>query len=112
MFSKGKYNRVKKESTITRDEFLEYTKSVWSFKTESAKKVKHPAPFPVELPYRCIQLYTFKDDVIFDPFCGVGSSAIAAISLNRHYLGIDNNSKYTKIAKDRIKLFKKSQDPQ
>ncbi len=107
MFSKGKYNRIKKQSTITRDEFLEYTKSVWSFKTERAKKVNHPAPFPIELPYRCIQLYTFKNDIIFDPFCGSGSSAIAAISLNRNYLMIDNNSKYTKIAKDRINSFKK-----
>ena len=107
MFSKGKYNRVKKKSTITRDEFLKYTKSVWSFKAERAKKVKHPAPFPVELPYRCIQLYTFKDDVIFDPFCGSGSSAIAAILSDRHYLMIDSNSKYTRISKDRIKSFKK-----
>lgn len=105
MFSKGKFNRKskKKESTISRDEFLEYTKSVWSFNPERAKKVNHPSPFPVELPYRCIQLYTFKDDIVFDPFCGSGSTALAAINSNRHFLMIDNNKDYVKTTKSRIK---------
>lgn len=105
IFSKGKFNRISKDrqSTITRDEFLEYTKSVWSFKPERAKTVNHPAPFPVELPHRCIQLYTFKGDIVFDPFCGSGSTAIAAINSNRHYLMVDSNSDYVKTAKSRIK---------
>ncbi|MHA1360667.1 MAG: DNA-methyltransferase, partial [Candidatus Helarchaeota archaeon] len=77
IFSKGKFSRKKKEkeNSIKRNEFLEYTKSIWSISPESAKKVGHPAPFPVELPYRCIQLYTFKGEVILDPFCGVGTTA-------------------------------------
>lgn len=102
IFSKGKFGRKKGNSTITRDEFLEYTKSVWSFVPERAKKVGHPAPFPVELPYRCIQLYTFEGDVVFDPFCGSGSSAIAAIRSNRGYLMVDNNMEYVATAKRRI----------
>ena len=105
VFSKGSFGRKKenKKDTITRDEFLEYTKSVWSFKPESAKKINHPAPFPVELPYRCIQLYSFKGDVIFDPFCGSGSTGVAAIQSGRHFLLVDKNKDYVKIAKKRIK---------
>ena len=105
IFSKGKFNRKskEKESTISRDEFLEYTKSVWTFNPERAKKVNHPAPFPIELPYRCIQLYTFKNDIVFDPFCGSGSTAISAINSQRHFLMIDNNEDYVKTTKSRIK---------
>ena len=102
VFSKGDFGRRSQKSTITRDEFLEYTKSVWQFNPESAKRVQHPAPFPVELPYRCIQLYTFEDDIVFDPFCGSGTSAVAAIKSNRKFLMIDNNKKYVQIAKNRI----------
>lgn len=107
IFSKNKFSRerLEKENTITRDEFLEYTKSVWKFSPERAKKVGHPAPFPVELPYRCIQLYSFKDDVVLDPFCGVGTTAIAAIKSNRHYLMFDNNRNYVSKAKERISEF-------
>jgi len=107
VFSKGQFGRngKVKENTISRDEFLEYTKSVWKFAPERAKKVGHPAPFPVELPYRCIQLYSFKDDIILDPFCGVGTTAIAAIKSNRHFIMIDNNQKYVTAAKRRIKEF-------
>jgi len=104
MFSKGKFGRngKGKESTVTRDEFLEYTKSVWNFQPESARRVGHPAPFPVELPYRCIQLYTFKDEVVLDPFCGVGASAIAAIKTGRHFIGIDIDIEYVERARERI----------
>ena len=103
VFSKGRFGRKNGKNTITRDEFLEYTKSVWSFGPESAKKVSHPAPFPVELPRRCIQLYTFEGDIVFDPFCGSGSAAIAAIRSNRDFLMVDSNRKYAAIAKRRIK---------
>ena len=102
IFTKGKYGRKKGTNTITRDQFLEYTKSVWRFSPENAKKVGHPAPFPVELPYRCIQLYSFEGDVVFDPFAGSGSSAIAAIRSGRDYLMIDNNKEYIKIMKKRV----------
>ncbi|MEM3085222.1 MAG: site-specific DNA-methyltransferase, partial [Nitrososphaerales archaeon] len=85
--------------------FLEYTKSIWEFAPESAKAVGHPAPFPIELPYRCIQLYTFKDEVVLDPFCGAGTTAIAAINTNRHYIGFDNNMEYVEKARKRIKEY-------
>jgi len=103
MFSKGKFNREKiRNSTIKRHEFLEYTKSVWNFGPESAKKVNHPAPFPVELPRRCIQLYTFEGEVVFDPFCGSGSTAIAAIRSGRNFVMVDSDKKYVATAKKRI----------
>ncbi|MEM2760182.1 MAG: site-specific DNA-methyltransferase [Nitrososphaerales archaeon] len=107
IFSKGKFSRsaMNNENTVTRDEFLEYTKSIWEFAPESAKAVGHPAPFPIELPYRCIQLYTFKDEVVLDPFCGAGTTAIAAINTNRHYIGFDNNMEYVEKARKRIKEY-------
>jgi len=76
-------NNNKKENTITKEEFLNFTKSIWKFPAESAKRVGHPAPFPLELPHRCIQLYTFKCDVVLDPFCGVGTTCLAAAKLGR-----------------------------
>lgn len=106
MFSKDTFKRPnpdKRENTITRDDFLELTKSVWKFNTESAKKVKHPAPFPVELPRRVIQLYTFKDEIILDPFMGVGSTAIASIKSGRNFVGYDISKEYCDIANHRIK---------
>lgn len=103
IFSKGKFDRRNGgKSTISRDEFLEYTKSVWSFGPESAKRVNHPAPYPIELPYRCIQLYTFEGDIVFDPFCGSGSSAIAAIRSGRGFLMVDSSKEYTGIAGRRV----------
>jgi site-specific DNA-methyltransferase (adenine-specific) len=107
VFSKGSMRRERegRESTIARDEFLEYTKSVWSFPTESAKRVGHPAPFPEELPYRLIQLYTFEGDVVLDPFCGSGTTCVAALKTKRHYVGFDINEEYVSLAKDRISAF-------
>lgn len=102
IFTKGKFGRNKGTNTITRDQFLEYTKSIWNFKPERAKHVGHPAPFPVELPYRCIQLYSFKGDVVFDPFAGSGSTAIASIKSGRDYLMVDNNREYVRRMKNRI----------
>ncbi len=104
IFSKGKFSRnsKNKQPTISKEEFLEFTKSIWTFLPESAKKVGHPAPFPIELPYRCIQLYTFKDEVILDPFCGVGTTAIAAIKTGRHYICLDNKAEYVDMANQRV----------
>jgi len=105
IFSKELYGRNKlsiKEDTITRNDFLELTKSIWRFNTESAKKVKHPAPFPIELPRRAIELYTFKGDVILDPFVGSGSTAIAALQTGRHFVGYDISKEYVDIANKRI----------
>jgi site-specific DNA-methyltransferase (adenine-specific) len=107
VFSKGKFSRngKGKKPTISKDEFLEFTKSVWSFQPESAEKVGHPAPFPVELPYRCIQLYSFKDEVVLDPFCGVGSTCFAAMKAGRHFIGIDIDKDYVEKAKERVELL-------
>ena len=108
VFSNGIFTREApkgRESTISRDEFLEYTKSVWTFSAESARKVGHPAPFPVELPYRLIQLYTFEEEVVLDPFMGSGQFAIAAIKTKRHYVGYDINEGYVKLAERRIKDY-------
>ena len=108
VFSKGSFNRKVlsgKISTITKADFLELTKSVWTFPAESARKVGHPAPFPVELPYRLIQLYTFEEEVILDPFMGSGQAAIAAIKANRHFSGYDISEEYVKLAEGRIKEY-------
>ena len=104
VFSKEKFQleRRNKENTMSKEEFLEYTKSVWEFPAESAKKVGHPAPFSIELPYRCIQLYTYKGDVVLDPFCGVGSSGLAAIKTDRHFIGLDITQEYVDKANIRI----------
>lgn len=107
IFSKDNFSREKhhKESTITKEEFLKFTKSVWTFPAESAKRVGHPAPFPIELPYRLIQLYTFKGDIVLDPFIGSGQTAIAAIKTRRYYIGYDINQEYIWLAQRRIKEF-------
>jgi site-specific DNA-methyltransferase (adenine-specific) len=105
-FSKGGMAREDNgESDLTRDEFLSYTESIWRIRTESAIKIGHPAPYPVELPYRAIKLYSFKNDVVLDPFMGSGSTAIAALKAGRHYLGYELNADYIQIAKRRIQEF-------
>ncbi len=106
VFSKGNFRRAKMDGrtdTITRDEFLEFTKSVWTFTAESAKKIGHPAPFPVELPYRLIQLYTYTDEVVLDPFMGSGQTALAALKANRHYVGYEVNADYLALTEKRIR---------
>jgi site-specific DNA-methyltransferase (adenine-specific) len=104
VFSKQGYNRPLqgRSPTITRDEFLEFTKSVWHFPAESAKKVGHPAPFPIELPYRCIQLYTAEEEVILDPFMGAGATALAAKKTSRRFVGYEIEKKYCDIAIHRL----------
>jgi DNA modification methylase len=108
IFSKGKFKRESKgrRSTITKEEFLEYTKSIWRFLPESAQRVGHPAPFPIELPYRCIQLYTYEEEIVLDPFCGVGSTAIAALKTGRHFICFDNNFEYVEKSKNRLEEHK------
>jgi len=105
VYSKGQFGRVKneKENSISKEDFLELTKSIWQFSTASAKKVGHPAPFPIELPRRCIELYSLKNDIIVDPFNGSGTTCIAAAKTHRKYIGIDISEEYTKLAKQRIK---------
>ena len=105
VMSKGDFKRRRppgRRDTITREEFLEFTRSVWRFPPESARRVGHPAPFPVELPYRCIQLYTFEGDVVLDPFAGSGTTCLAAAKTRRHYICIDINEEYARLARERL----------
>ena len=85
---------------------MEFTKSVWTFPAVSARSVGHPAPFPVELPHRLIQLYTYEDEVVLDPFMGSGQAAIAALNDNRPYVGYEIESQYVRLAEKRIKRFR------
>jgi len=89
-------------SDITREEFMRDTLSVWEVRPESAKKIGHPAPFPVELAARVIKLYSYVGDVVLDPFCGSGTTCVAAKQLGRHYVGIDNNQDYCQLAESRL----------
>ncbi len=105
VFQKPPFGRKKpegREPTIDRDDFLALTKSVWEFGPQSAKRAKHPAPFPVELPRRLIQLYTFSGEVVLDPFMGSGASAIASATHGRRYVGYEVSEDYAEIARERI----------
>ncbi len=107
IFSKGSFSRRKggKENTIKKEEFLEWTKSVWTFPAVSAKSIGHPAPFPEELPRRLIQLYSFKEDIILDPFCGSGTTCLSTLKDERHYVGYDINQEYVDLAHNRVNSF-------
>ena len=105
VFSKDNFRRDRvegREDTITKEEFLEFTRSVWSFPAKSARKVGHPAPFPAELPYRLIQMYTFEGEVVLDPFMGSGQTALAARRARRHFVGYETNPEYVALAERRI----------
>jgi site-specific DNA-methyltransferase (adenine-specific) len=104
VFSKGGFSQKRRgaESTISREEFLEWTKSVWTFPAVSAKKVGHPAPFPEELPHRLVQLYTFKGDVVLDPFAGSGTTCRVAKVDGRSFIGYEINPEYAALANRRI----------
>ena len=92
------------KSTIEKDEFMESTLSIWNITAEKAKKIGHPAPFPVELPKKFINLYSFKDDLILDPFIGSGTTAVASKLLERKYVGYEINKNYIEIANNRLKM--------
>ncbi len=112
VFCKDTFTRLnpyKRKSTITKEEFLEFTKSVWRFAAERASKVGHPAPFPVELPYRLIQLYTFEGEVVLDPFVDSGTTCIAALKAKRKYVAYDIDEKYCALANRRIDQFLREQ---
>jgi DNA modification methylase len=94
--------RLPFENTISKEEFFASTLDVWEIRPEHARRVGHPAPFPVELPERLIQLYTYRGDVVLDPFLGSGSAAVAAIRTERHYVGYDTDPAYIALAEARI----------
>ncbi len=100
---KESYRRLRRGAdTIAKDEFMAATTSVWSIPSESARRVGHPAPFPVALPRRLIELYTFAGDLVLDPFIGAGASAVAAVEAGRSFVGYDTDADYLRIAEDRI----------
>jgi site-specific DNA-methyltransferase (adenine-specific) len=107
IFSKGDYRREGKNkiNTISKEQFMEWTKSIWTMNAESARRIGHPAPFPEELPYRLIQLFSFKDDIILDPFIGSGTTGIAALKSTRNFVGYEVNADYIKLAKKRLQSF-------
>src|SRR4051794_3234423 len=111
--SKGRFDRavsrperVKRglphENTISKEEFMEATLDVWNIAPESAKRVGHPAPFPIDLPARCIRLFTYVDDVVLDPFMGSGTTAVAAIRNDRRFIGFETDPTYVELAETRI----------
>jgi len=104
VFSKAGFRRPKqdRENTIQREDFLAWTKSVWDFPAVQARKIGHPAPFPIELPHRCIQLYTYLGDIVLDPFAGSGTTCLAAQQDGRHYLGYEVNAEYCLLAEKRL----------
>jgi DNA modification methylase len=110
IFSKGSFSLSRTEeeksegriNTIEKQEFIDLTKSIWRFPTASAKRIGHPAPFPIELPRRSIEFYTYAGDVVLDPFIGAGSTALAALSTGRFYVGFDISQDYIDLANNRI----------
>jgi site-specific DNA-methyltransferase (adenine-specific) len=109
IFSKGDYKRhisrkeiALKKNTISRDQFLEWTKTIWQMNAESARRIGHPAPFPEELPYRLIQLYSFETDVVLDPFMGSGTTAVAALRSGRKFIGYDIVEDYIQLSERRV----------
>lgn len=106
VFSKGDYKKEKnnKDNTISKENFMEWTKSIWTMKAESAKRIGHPAPFPEELPYRLIQLYSFKNDIVLDPFMGSGTTALASLKSERKFVGYEIKEEYVKLSYDRLNL--------
>jgi site-specific DNA-methyltransferase (adenine-specific) len=91
-----------KTSDISRDDFMNWTNGLWTFNGESKKRTGHPAPFPIELPQRCMRLFSYVDDVILDPFLGCGTTLVAAVLNNRKGIGIDVDLEYCKLAKKRL----------
>ena len=112
VFSKGDYKRDRnkqekesKQDSISRDDFMEWTQSIWTFNAESAKRIGHPAPFPIDLPYRLIQLLSFTNDIILDPCMGSGTTGIASLKSNRNFIGFDTSKEYIALANNRVQFF-------
>jgi site-specific DNA-methyltransferase (adenine-specific) len=100
---KQQWEKISKgKSDITRDEFIEWTNGVWNFSGENRKKIGHPSPFPVELPRRCIKLFSFVGDLVLDPFLGSGSTLIACLETDRAGIGVEINKGYCELAIKRL----------
>lgn len=93
------------KSDITREEFIEWTNAVWNFGGENRTRIGHPSPFPVELPRRCIKLFSFVGDTVLDPFLGSGTTLIACLETNRIGIGVEIDKKYCNLAVKRLKAY-------
>ncbi|MCB0107542.1 MAG: site-specific DNA-methyltransferase, partial [Caldilineaceae bacterium] len=103
VFAKEHFSRPDKgQSDIARDEFMAATLSIWEIPAESAKRIGHPAPFPIALAERVIRLYSYVDDVVLDPFMGSGTTAVAAVTTGRHFIGFDTDEAYLDVARERV----------
>ena len=105
VFNKGIFTckkNIEQQLTIERDQFLEWTKSVWNFSAESAKRMQHPAPFSIDLLRRAIQLYTLKKDVVLDPFMVSGTTAVATTRANRNWVGSEFSKEYADLVNVRL----------
>jgi site-specific DNA-methyltransferase (adenine-specific) len=113
LVSKGRFDRAitrKKreaqrlpfENSISKEDFMAGTLDVWRIRPESARRVGHPAPFPVELPEKCIHLFSYVGDTVLDPFLGSGSTAVAAARTGRHFVGFDTEREYAQMAAERV----------
>ena len=111
--SKGRFDRARRAparaaadlpavGSATADEFMEATTDVWEIRPASARRIGHPAPFPIELPQRLIDLYTYRSDLVLDPFVGAGTTAVAAVRTGRHYVGFDTDAAYVDLAQRRV----------
>jgi len=89
-------------SDIDRQDFMDWTNGLWTFSGESKKRIGHPAPFPIELPHRCVKLFSFVDDLVLDPFLGSGTTLVASVLDNRRGIGIEVDLEYCKLAKKRL----------
>lgn len=103
VFYKKRWKKIESgKSDITKKEFIEWTNGVWTFPGESRKKIGHPAPFPLELPKRCIKLFSYVGDVVLDPFLGSGTTLIACALLGRKGIGVEIDKNYCELAKQRL----------
>lgn len=103
VFSKGNFSRPERgTSDVSAEEFMESTLSVWNIPPVSAKKIGHPAPFPLELAQRVIRLYSYVGDVVLDPFAGSGTTCVAARQAGRHYVGVEREEVYCRLAEKRL----------
>jgi len=103
VFYKERWSKLKNGvSDITKEEFIEWTQGIWNFPGESRKRVGHPAPFPLELPKRCIKLFSFVGDTVLDPFLGSGTTLVACALLNRRGIGVEIDKGYCELAKNRV----------
>jgi DNA modification methylase len=93
----------KERIDITKEEFTQYSNAFWHINPESATKIGHPCPYPEELVYRLIKFFSYKGNVVLDPFCGSGTTCVVAKKTGRQYIGIDKSEKYVEIAEKRLK---------